>query len=670
MKAPIVEDLFHHVALASLTAGWSGWAWVATSIDREADTTRSAVWVYTEPGGLRRVTANGYAPAWPRVGEEIAFLRSVEGASRVFVHHPDTALEKQISHVPEGVTSIEHWDKDRRRILIRVTKEDDVDPDAPTRVTHLPYKLDGAGVVARQRTELHRLCTESGISAPIGTGEGDVLEAKWSPDGQTVALVRRRAGAQRHRMDLWLVESSGRARQATDTLVSISGLSWSPDGAYIAMAASEIEGDSVSLLFVWQAATGQARHVGAIEMTLPSAIQWADEGDRLLVTQAHRGMQRVVMTDLQGHVDVIWEDAQRQVFGMAAMGHRIGVLIAGPNDGVEFHRGEGVAPTFERITSFNAWREARPAMRATKRTFDVPDGDGGRESIDGWCLMPEGRGPFPVLLDMHGGPHSMVTFEYERQVHWPVLVARGWAIVALNAVGSSSYGRAFAHRIRGRWGELDLPQWEAALSALREAGEASDEAACFGHSYGGYLAAWALCHETPLIGGVVSGAVINLESHTGTSDSGYYVGPYALDGELAEVPDRYRRLSPISHVEHIDTPVLILQGQDDERCPVGQAEELLSALIRGGRSSAEMVLFPGGSHHVSSTGRPSHRVVYYEQLIDWLEGLRYAKDGVRGNGAQNAARPDPDDVNRDGTPLAESTDHSSPGPHQSWEAAE
>ncbi|MCP1582055.1 S9 family peptidase [Pseudoxanthomonas mexicana] len=667
MKTPAVEDLFHHVALASLTAGWTGWVWVATSIDREGDTTRSAVWSYTEPGGLRRVTADGYGPAWPRVGEDIAFLRAADGASQVFVQHPDATQAEQISHVPEGVASIEHWDKDRRRLLIRVTKEDDAHPDAPKRVSHLPYKLDGSGVIADQRTELHRLCTESGISTHIGTGEGDVLEAKWSPDGRTVALVRRRAGAQRHRMDLCLVEPSGHVRQATDTLVSISGLSWSPDGAYIAMAASTIEGDSVSHLCVWQSATGQVRHVGDIEMTLPSAIQWADEGGRLLVTQAHQGMQRVVMTDLQGHIDVVWEDAQHQVFGMAAMGHRIGVFIAGPNEGMEFHRGEGMPPTFERITSFNAWRTARPAMRATKRIFDVPDGGGGRESIEGWYMTPEGPGPFPVLLDMHGGPHSMVTFEYERQVHWPVLVARGWAIVALNAVGSSSYGRAFAHRIRGRWGELDLPQWEAALSALREAGVAGDQVACFGHSYGGYLAAWALCHRTPLIGGVVSGAVINLESHTGTSDSGYYVGPYALDSELTEARERYRRLSPISHVENIDTPVLILQGENDERCPIGQAEELLSALIRNGRARAEMVLFPGGSHHVSSTGRPSHRVVYYERLVDWLGRLRIAEGGARQAGSQNGMLSDPDDAGVDNLRVV-STD-GVPRPLQLREAA-
>lgn len=627
MKTPSVDDLHLHVTLSSLTAGWNGWAWAATSIDRDRDTTRSAIWIFTERGGLRRVTADGYGPAWAHVGDDIAFLRAVDGAPQVFVQAPEADQADQVSHVPAGVSSIEHWDKDRSRMLVRVT-EDSEDPEAPIRVAHLPYKLDRSGRVVAQKIELHCVRTTSGALERIDTGEGDVVEAKWSPDGKTVALVKRRTGRQRHRMDLWLVEGKGRLHQVTSDLPSISGLSWSPDGERIAMAASTIEGDSMSHLHVWDRRTNETRRVGEIEMTIPTAIQWADTGSRLLAMQAYRGTQRVVMTGFEGEIDVLWEDAPRQVFGLAAIGHRLGLLIAGPGEGVEFHRGEGMPLRTECVTSYNTWRHSRPSITAQKRTFDVPDGEGGEEAIEGWWLAPAGPGPFPVLLDMHGGPHTMVAFEYERQVHWPVLVAQGWAILALNAVGSSSYGHTFAQRIRGHWGERDLPQWHAALAALQKEGVASDRVACFGHSYGGYLAAWALAHDTSLAGGVVSGAVINLESHTGTSDSGYYVGPYALRGELPDLRERYRRLSPISHVEQITAPVLILQGAEDERCPVGQAEELLAALIRCGNAPAEMLLFPGGSHHVSSTGKPSHRVAYYQSVIDWLtrmcQGARQA----------------------------------------------
>jgi len=169
------------------------------------------------------------------------------------------------------------------------------------------------------------------------------------------------------------------------------------------------------------------------------------------------------------------------------------------------------------------------------------------------------------------------------------------------------------------------------VEQLRGEGIAGTGVACFGHSYGGYLSAWALAHDRSLIAGIVSAGIINLESHTGTSDSGYYVGPYSMCGELDELRGRYRELSPISHAAAIQAPTLILQGQDDERCPVGQGEELLAALIRKGGVEVEMLLFPGGSHHVSSTGRPSHRTTYFRRLVDWLERARArAPDNPRG----------------------------------------
>ncbi len=249
----------------------------------------------------------------------------------------------------------------------------------------------------------------------------------------------------------------------------------------------------------------------------------------------------------------------------------------------------------------------------------MPDGKGGEEDIDGWLITPRGEGPFPLLLDMHGGPHSTVMFEYERHVHWPELVARGWAILALNAVGSNSYGEAFAKRINGAWGELDWPQWQAAARTLRSEGIASDVLATFGHSYGGYLSAWALGHDDTLAAGVVSGAVIDLVSHTGTSDTGYYVGPYTMQGEPEDQRELFDRLSPLSHARQIRAPTLILQGEDDQRCPVGQGEELFTAITRADRTQCRMVLFPGGSHHLSSTGKPAQRVRYYQELCDWLQ---------------------------------------------------
>ena len=127
----------------------------------------------------------------------------------------------------------------------------------------------------------------------------------------------------------------------------------------------------------------------------------------------------------------------------------------------------------------------------------VPDGRGGIETIEGWLLRAGGgQGPLPLLDDAHGGPASYALLDFDTNVYWQVLCSRGWAVLALNAVGSASYGREFCQRLAGHWGEYDLPQHLAIIDALQEEGLASDRLACTGKSYGGFLGAWAIAHDT------------------------------------------------------------------------------------------------------------------------------------------------------------------------------
>jgi dipeptidyl aminopeptidase/acylaminoacyl peptidase len=123
------------------------------------------------------------------------------------------------------------------------------------------------------------------------------------------------------------------------------------------------------------------------------------------------------------------------------------------------------------LTTFNSWWRERVPLRVEYRSFDVPDERGGRENVDGWLVRPEeGKGPMPLLIDVRGGPASYVLLEHNRHMYWPMLVSRGWAVLSLNPVGSSSYGREFSTRLRGHWGEYDLDQHLAAVEALKQEG--------------------------------------------------------------------------------------------------------------------------------------------------------------------------------------------------------
>jgi dipeptidyl aminopeptidase/acylaminoacyl peptidase len=191
--------------------------------------------------------------------------------------------------------------------------------------------------------------------------------------------------------------------------------------------------------------------------------------------------------------------------------------------------------------------------------------------------------------------------------------------VAPNAVGSASYGRDFARRLTGRWGELDLPQVQAVVAQLQAEGLADTRLACAGKSYGGFLAAWAIGHCDLFKAAAVSAPVANLLSHMGTSDTGYYVTPFAMGCGPEDDPERYRRLSPVTYCQQVTAATLLLQGENDGRCPRGQSEELFANLVRCGKAEVELVMYPQGSHAEAESGRPRNRVDYHQRLARWVD---------------------------------------------------
>jgi dipeptidyl aminopeptidase/acylaminoacyl peptidase len=273
-----------------------------------------------------------------------------------------------------------------------------------------------------------------------------------------------------------------------------------------------------------------------------------------------------------------------------------------------------------RHTRFNRWFRKRPRPRVTARWFTVPDGAGGEERIRAWILHPaRGIRPTPAFFDMHGGPHSMVLTDYASHTYWYSLLSKGWTIVAPDAVGSASYGVRFARRLRGKWGSLDLPQYEAIVKTLQREGAIDERVACGGKSYGGFLSAWAIGHTDVFRAAVIAAPVSNQLSHFGTSDTGYYVGPWLVGMEFDDAPDRWYTQTAVAHLHRARTPTLILQGENDGRCPRGQGEEVFAHLIRRTETPVELVVYPTSSHGEAESGRPSNRIDYHDRIVSWME---------------------------------------------------
>lgn len=635
------DDVYQHRTLQDLsgTPNHSQAVFVRSRASRKKDEYVSTVWrVDTAAGSKRRarqLTSAQFSASSlviDPLGERVALLstRQQEKGKQLHILRLDGGEARAITDAPDGVSSLLAWSNDGRRLLAlqsyKCAEDGDDDPNAehrPIVVRHLPYKLDGTGTKVGKRTRLIAIDAGSGEIKTLVEGDFDVGEGCWSPDGKTLAFSRKRGGLQRHQADLWLADGDGgNARQATDDLYSVSGLAFSPDGRTLAFGASHIEGDSLVNLYFHDVESGKRRHLDDDELQLEgSTIVWHPDGERVATIGSRNGLFEITVVEAEScHVKRV-ERGLRHVTGLAASSDGLVFVAASVRDADELYRVDWDGGNERRLTAFNrTWFRQRIRPKVCKREFEVPDANGGTETIEAWLLLPpEGNGPFPVLVDLHGGPQSVALIDYASHVYWWELVSKGWAVLAPNTVGSGSYSGDFARRLRGHWGEHDLPQIEAIVEQLREEKTANHRLACYGKSYGGYLSAWAAATCDLFRAAVVSAPITNIHSHGGTSDTGYYVTPYAMKAELYENAEVFARLSPVEHAAKVETATLFLQGQEDHRCPLGQCEEMYANLIRAGHDRSMMVIYPGGSHGLASNGRPSHRVDYHGRIVKWVE---------------------------------------------------
>ncbi len=111
-----------------------------------------------------------------------------------------------------------------------------------------------------------------------------------------------------------------------------------------------------------------------------------------------------------------------------------------------------------------------------------------------------------------------------------------------------------------------------------------------GYSYGGFMAAWTTSHTDRFKAAIVGAPIVNAESFYGTSDIGRVVRfREEAGGDLVGHRELFRRLSPIQYVERVTTPTLVVHGEADDRCPIGQGEEWYIGLLAAGRAPAEFV---------------------------------------------------------------------------------
>ncbi len=271
------------------------------------------------------------------------------------------------------------------------------------------------------------------------------------------------------------------------------------------------------------------------------------------------------------------------------------------------------------------------SLYAPNRKFIAEYGAGKIEAIrftnegrklQGWLITPVGFNPkkrYPLIVQMHGGPHVMWGAATRSTWHeFQAMAGAGYCVFWCNPRGSDGYGREFWHSNQGDWGDGPMRDVLAGVEIVASRDYIDGKRLCLtGGSYAGYLTAWIIGKNHRFAAACSQRGVYNLVSMRNTTDI-----PFFNDRETGGITpwddvDALWRMSPISLVPAMQTPLLIEHSEQDYRVPIEQAEQLFQAL-KLNKKKVQLVRWPREGHELSRNGEPKHRADRIQRIIEWF----------------------------------------------------
>ena len=407
----------------------------------------------------------------------------------------------------------------------------------------------------------------------------DADVAALSRDDRLVLIEHSEHGDSRHRALRVLTPDGGVVGDLWDGEgLGLSGVDFSPDGRLV-LAMHERRDRSEPLL--WDPVTGEVTEV-AIPLEGDLSADFTVDGSALVVVAEAKGKASLHLVSLDGEVtDLVTGEGT------------VTAATPRPDGSVEYRWSSAATPPVTRSTTGAVVLEPPPPRApGSVPVEDVwVEGPGG--PVHALVARPAGTtGPLPTVFIVHGGPaaNDGDWFTADR----PAYVDLGCAVVQVNYRGSTGYGAAWRDAIEGRPGLTELED----LAAVRQWALASGLSSSFvltGGSWGGYLTLLGLGTQPELWTAGVA-AVPVADYHAAYEDEMEPLRAYdraLFGGSPLDVPELYTLCSPLTYVEQVSAPVLVLAGANDPRCPIRQIDNWLDAAEAAGKD-VEVYRFDAG----------------------------------------------------------------------------
>jgi dipeptidyl aminopeptidase/acylaminoacyl peptidase len=574
-------------------------------------------------------------PAWSPDGKWIAFLsdrpgdKSDEGGTQLWALPVSGGEARQLTDEKEQVTDFD-WMPDGRSILY-LAGEPFTEPLRTFRDSEEEKKIDGRVEDRdRHRIALHKVEIESCDSSVLFHGDPGIEEIKVSPDGRLAAFTSNGTGDiddEALRNIFLLSIGSGKVKALTTREGDEHQITWSPDSRTLAFLgySKPLLDYSRNDIFLVDISTGAIR-----DLTGPSDISVSDycwprsgggiywSGEKSVYTPIYRsssnGGKPAIVTPEQvncGDFDI----------ADAGSGATCRLLAVNEDDKSAPELCEISAKAVKPLTSLNAFMKEKKKARQEVVSWKASDG----KTIEGVFTYPldyRAGTRYPLIVMVHGGPYGRAVNTLQDRSNQP-MAAAGYSVLAPNYRGSAGYGEAFSTEIRGDIMDKEFSDVMSGVDSVIAAGTVDPERlGITGGSYGGYMTDWAVTQTDRFKAGVSFFGIFSLIGDMSNSKMPTFEKDY-IGGWYWEDMEKYLKSSPFCYAAKINTPVLILHGDDDNNTFLSNSQEMYTTMKKMGKT-VEFVHYPREGHGFDE---PNHRLDAFYRMREWFD--RYVgKDRV------------------------------------------
>ena len=457
----------------------------------------------------------------------------------------------------------------------------------------------------------------------VHQGDGTWVPGGWSPNDKKLLLLKYVSITESyiHILDI----KSGRLTQVNPDAdkVSYSNAVWSKNGKGLFLTTDE--GSEFLRLKYYDIKKNKFK-------VLTDAIPWdvsqmtiSKKRDKIAFVTNDNGFSKLYTLDTKSKKYQAVENLPvGQIYGMSFNpdGKRLGLVINTPQT-----PGDIYVQSFTDDMSLERWTYSEVGGLNTAtlvvpeliqyETFDKVDGM--QRKIPAFYFKPnKGEGPFPVVINIHGGPEGQFKPSFSSITQYFVNEL-GIAVLAPNVRGSSGYGKSYVKLDNGYKREDSVKDIGKLLDWIARQSELdSDRIVVYGRSYGGYMVLSSMTHyNDKLVGGIDVVGISNFVSFLENTKE------YRRDLRRAEYGDEripemrafLTKISPVTNVGNISIPLLVVQGLNDPRVPVGESEQMVEAI----RNNGSPVWYLLGKDEGHGFRKKSNRDFYLNSVVLFLE---------------------------------------------------